>query len=55
MKTLLSIILFCLINFHKSIFAFVPSGRGEHNAVLVDKRLYFHGGWTEGKEYVSRE
>ncbi|KAF0371050.1 galactose oxidase [Gigaspora margarita] len=45
MKTHLSIVLLCLINFHKSIFAFVPSGRGQHNAVLVDKRLYFHGGW----------
>ncbi|KAF0405441.1 galactose oxidase [Gigaspora margarita] len=50
MKTLLSIVLFCLINFHKSIFAFVPSGRAEHNAVLIDKRLYFHGGarWRDG-------
>ncbi|CAG8475464.1 16394_t:CDS:2 [Gigaspora rosea] len=48
MNTLLSIVLFCLINFHKSIFAFVPSGRTEHNAVLIDKRLYFHGGWGIG-------
>ncbi|CAG8476489.1 22259_t:CDS:2 [Gigaspora margarita] len=45
MNILLSIVLFCLINLHKSIFAFVPSGRAEHNAVLIDKRLYFHGGW----------
>ncbi|CAG8518460.1 22679_t:CDS:2 [Gigaspora margarita] len=50
MKTFQSIVLFSLIYFYKSIFAFVPSGRGEHNAVLIDKRLYIHGGsrWGEG-------
>ncbi|CAG8611460.1 8272_t:CDS:2 [Racocetra fulgida] len=25
--------------------SFVPEGRAEHNAILVDKKLYFHGGW----------
>ncbi|KAF0449647.1 galactose oxidase [Gigaspora margarita] len=50
MKTFQSIVLFSLIYFYKNIFAFIPSGRGEHNAVLIDKRLYFHGGsrWGEG-------
>ncbi|RIB18464.1 hypothetical protein C2G38_1346290 [Gigaspora rosea] len=53
MNTLLSFVLFCLINFHKSIFAFVPSGRGNHNAVLIDKRLYFHGGLRADEGYAS--
>ncbi|CAG8802840.1 26161_t:CDS:2, partial [Gigaspora margarita] len=37
------------------IFAFVPSGRGEHNAILVDKRLYFHGGWRAYEGYAPNQ
>ncbi|CAG8476511.1 22260_t:CDS:2, partial [Gigaspora margarita] len=55
MNVLLSIVLFCLINFHKSIFAFVPSGRAEHNAVLVDKKLYFYGGYRFEEGYAPNQ
>ncbi|CAG8739751.1 13815_t:CDS:1, partial [Racocetra fulgida] len=30
---------------YKGVNSFVPEGRAEHNAILVEKRLYFHGGW----------
>ncbi|CAG8839077.1 23233_t:CDS:2, partial [Gigaspora margarita] len=28
---------------------------GEHNAVLVDKKLYFHGGWAAGEGYAPSQ
>ncbi|CAG8560678.1 7567_t:CDS:2 [Cetraspora pellucida] len=29
----------------KSVNSFIPEERAEHDAILINKKLYFHGGW----------
>ncbi|RIB19700.1 hypothetical protein C2G38_2181184 [Gigaspora rosea] len=40
-----TILYFCIINLSKCIYAFVPVPRAEHNAILIDNKVYFLGGW----------